>query len=886
MSDGAPNVLAPSRAELAFADDVRAATVRGVRVATGIGATFFPLFNALDWLTAPSFAMRFLEIRLAVVFLHLACLFLSYRDLGRRHVAAVGYVACLSATASITVMQHMLDPGSSTYVAGLNLCLLAIAVLFPWAPRHTIAVNSIVVGGFLVSAMVAWPVRDMALFLNNFFFLGATAVISALSGWANHREHRRRFDLSWSLDNRSHDLSRAIERLQENERLKTRFFANVSHELRTPLTLALSPLESLMAQPLPGPIRDNLRSLFVDLLALRRRIEDLIDLAQLDSGQVQVSRAPQDLNRILGTVLQAARPFSVRHGIDLADELADGLPPVAGDGSKLEQIAFNLVSNALKFTPKGGRVQVGLHADGDHAVLTVADTGPGITAQDQRDLFVRFGKSATTEVSKGSGLGLSIVKEYAELHGGTVSVRSELGHGATFTVRIPFGDVDLRSPLPGAGPSRLAEDFEAELLEREDCSLENTSLEDDGRPLVLVVDDNPRLRQFVRATLAEDFRVAEAADGDEGLDLVEKYQPSVVVCDMMMPHVDGGQFLQAVREIPALRHLPVLLLTAHADATMRDDCLEMGASDFLAKPFSVRELRARVRNFAAQRAAELALGTTNEALARALEETRSAQARAVRAEKLAAIGQLSVGIAHEVKNPVNFVMNYARPARTRVERLRTEVLDLAGGDRMAIDLGAIAEALTRVLEGGERIVGIVNGLQAFARGGDARLSVDIDAETAAALRLAQSAVPSGVELRSEPGNAGKVLGSPVAVGAVLVNLVTNALKAVGPGGHVCVRTRGDDRQVIIEVEDDGCGMTAEVRARIFDPFFTTRPAGEGLGLGLALVHRIVHDDLGGSIDVESEAGQGTTFRVILPRSGATEVGQWSDISYQDSNVVS
>jgi signal transduction histidine kinase len=886
VSDHAPTVLAPSRAELAFADDVRAATVRGVRLATGVGATFIPLFNALDWLTAPAFAPRFLEIRLAVVVLHLACLFLSYREIGRRHIVIVGYVACLSATLSITVMQHMLDPGSSTYVAGLNLCLLAIAVLFPWEPRHTIAVNSIVVAGFLASAMIAWPVRDMALFSNNFFFLGATAVISALSGWANHREHRRRFDLSWSLDNRSHDLSRAIERLQENERLKTRFFANVSHELRTPLTLALSPLESLMAQPLPGPIRDNLRSLFVDLLALRRRIEDLIDLAQLDSGALQVSRAPQDLGRIVGTVLQAARPFAVRHGIDLGDAVQEGLPPVAGDGGKLEQIAFNLVSNALKFTPTGGRVQVGLHADGEHAVLSVSDTGPGISAEDQRDLFVRFGKSATTEVAKGSGLGLSIVKEYAELHGGGVSIESEPGHGATFTVRIPFGKADQRGAPASSGPSRLAEDFEAELLEREDRSLGEIPADDDGRPLVLVIDDNPRLRQFVRATLAEDFRVAEASDGGEGMDLVEKLQPSVVVCDMMMPRVDGGQFLAAVREMPAFRHLPVLLLTAHADATMRDDCLEMGASDFIAKPFSVRELRARVRNFAALRASELALGTTNAALARALEETRSAQARAVRAEKLAAIGQLSVGIAHEVKNPVNFVMNYARPARTRVERLRGEVLDLPNGDRVALDLGAIVEALTRVLEGGERIVGIVNGLQSFARGGDARLAVDVDAELAAVMRLAQATVPRGVDLRAEPGGAGKVLGSPVGLGAVLVNLLTNALKAVGPGGHVSVRTRGDDRQVIIEVEDDGCGMTPEVRARIFDPFFTTRPAGDGLGLGLALVHRIVHEDLGGSIDVETEAGQGTTFRVILPRSGATEVGAWSDISHPVSGLVS
>ena len=194
----------------------------------------------------------------------------------------------------------------------------------------------------------------------------------------------------------------------------------------------------------------------------------------------------------------------------------------------------------------------------------------------------------------------------------------------------------------------------------------------------------------------------------------------------------------------------------------------------------------------------------------------------------------------------------------------------------------MGEALGRVVEGGERILRIVNGLQAFARGGQARIPVAVDPEVEAALRLAEAQGKENVTVVADLQSSGTVLGSPVSIGVVTLNLVSNALLALPPGGTVRVSTRSTEEEVRLVVEDDGHGIPAELLPRIWDPFFTTRGAGEGLGLGLSLVHRIVHDDMGGRIDVQSSPGKGTRFEVVIPRvADAREDNAWSDLTRSD-----
>ncbi len=873
--DSAPHDAAARRAE-AFAADIRSATVERVRLAGTVGAVFVPLFYFLDVLLTPRDAGDFLQWRLLSSLVCLACVLFSFRAWGRTWIVALGYIACLAVSTPIAGMVLRIEPGVSTYYAGLNLCLLTIAVLFPWRPRHTFIVSMLIVAEFVVPVMLVGSL-DRPAFVNNLFFVGTTAAIGTLSAIANFQEYGRRFDLSWSLEVRSRDLAAANGRLRQADELRNRFFANVSHELRTPLTLALSPLEALRSDPaVPPSLVPTVRALHLDMMALGRRIEDLVDLARLDSRRMQLVRAPVDLGRLVEQVGTVAQPYAARHGLLLQVHTTPDLV-VLGDVNRLEQIVFNLLSNALKFTPAGGRVRVRVAlANAKRVHLTVEDTGPGMSDEQQGELFERFGRTSETTVARGSGLGLALVKEFVDLHAGTIEVITAPGEGCTFRVDLPAAEGQAVSAAPRMHQDQLMLDFEAELPARATAATDTAA--DPRRPLVLVVDDNRRLRQFVAETLSAEFRVVEAGDGQEALASLAREIPAVVVSDVMMPGVDGRALLAAIRADARTRWLPVILLTAHGDDDARDEALEEGASDYLAKPFAVRELRARVRNFVALRQVQTELADAVNSLALALDETRAAQGRALRAEKLAAIGQLASGIAHEVKNPINYVVNFARPSRARLERVEMQLATHGGLNAERRELAQVREALGRVIEGSERIVGIVDGLMAFARGGGARVDVDVDVEVRAALRLLTASLPEGVRVDADLAANGTVRGSPIGAGTVIVNLVANALHAVAGGGVVRIRTRSDEERVVLDVEDDGPGVPDDLRHRIWDPFFTTRPAGEGLGLGLALVQRIIVDDFGGNIELVTDEAPdvepsprprtGAAFRVTFPRADA------------------
>ena len=870
--DGARHDVHGGGVGAAFRADVLVEMVPSLRLAASLGVFVVPMFYVLDRIAVPAEASMFLGWRLLASAALAVVVAMTWTVVGRRAVLALGYLALLSAALPVSAMVAWIDPGVSPYYAGLDLAMLFNGVLFPWHPVHTAAVNGVLIASFLLPVGTHGGPSDPAAFTNNTFFVVVTAAVSTISSWSLYRERRRRFELAWSLEMRSADLIVANERLREVDEAKSRFFANVSHELRTPLTLALSPLAALLATPdLPAALRPTLEALQLDMLALARRIEDLVDLARLDSGRRPVRNQGLDLAMVVRQVVAAAQPFAERQAVALTVE-HDPKAPVTGDPGVLEQVVFNLLTNALKFTPRGGVVHVSLRADPTDVTLRVADTGPGIPLDEQADLFTRFGHTTSSGAARGSGLGLALVKEHVEQHGGTVRLESAPGQGSVFVVRLPRaeGAVEAANTLR---TGQLALDFEAELSQRDAGGPVAEVPPPDGRPLVMVVEDNVRLRQFVATSLADEYRVAEATDGAHALSLLAREAPLCVVSDMMMPEVDGRGLVAAIRADPELRHLPVLLLTAHGDAEVRDETLELGASDFLTKPFSVRELRARVRNFVALRSAQTSLAAANVSLARALDELRVAQVRALRTEKLAAVGQLAGSIAHEVKNPVNFLLNFARPSRGRVRRLAE-----GAPDDVARELAAVEDALDRVVEGGERIVHIVNGLQSFARGGHARVAVDVDAEVRAAVRMVEGERPAALQVDLALAADGTVLGSPVGVGAVVRNLVSNAAQASTAPARVWVRTWSDAQTVTVEVRDEGSGIAPEHRDRLWDPFFTTRGAGEGLGLGLALVHRIVYDDMGGEIQLDTEPGRGTTFRVRLPRDGTTTPTAWSDLT--------
>jgi signal transduction histidine kinase/ligand-binding sensor domain-containing protein/CheY-like chemotaxis protein/AraC-like DNA-binding protein len=403
------------------------------------------------------------------------------------------------------------------------------------------------------------------------------------------------------------------EQLRELDRARSRFFANVSHEFRTPLTLTLGPLDDLQAG-FHGPLAPAM----ADQVGLARRnagrvlelIDQLLEVARLEVGSTPLRARRVELGSSLARLGEAFRPLAERRSVALAVEVPEEPLTVFADPDHLERILANLLSNAFKFTRSGGTVRLVLEAAPGTARISVRDDGPGIAAADLPHIFDRFyrGNEATDQHQPGTGIGLALARELAALHGGTLDVESEEGSGSTFTVTLllgrnhllpeqvvddgPFQDWSSRLPLPSTPVEEPQAWGDADSAQ-EDVPEDVTT--------VLVVEDNSELRAFIRMHLQGRFRVVEAADGLQGLELARRMLPDLVLSDVMMPGLDGYALCRALRDDPETDFIPVILLTARADMEDRLAGLREAADAYLTKPFQVEELTTQIDNLIALR---------------------------------------------------------------------------------------------------------------------------------------------------------------------------------------------------------------------------------------------------------------------------------------------
>jgi signal transduction histidine kinase len=421
---------------------------------------------------------------------------------------------------------------------------------------------------------------------------------------------------------RTYEEERArAQALAELDRAKTTFFSNVSHEFRTPLTLMLGPVEDLLSRPagsLAPEDRESLELLHRNALRLLKLVNTLLDFSRLEAGRLDVSFEPLDLTRATTDLASAFRAAVERAGLRLVVECADIGEPVYVDASMWEKIVFNLLSNAFKFT-FDGEIRVMLARGDGVARLTVADTGVGIAPGELPRVFDRFhrvegGRARTHE---GSGIGLALVRELVQLHGGRVNVASTEGVGTTFTVDIPLGSAHLpqeRIQRPRArtstalGATPFVDEVERSLpvsAERaaahvaahvaDGAADDAVATSDVAQSRVLVVDDNADMREYLSALLSPHYTVAVAADGAAALEHVRLDRPDLVVSDIMMPGLDGFGLVEALRAEPETAAVPIILLSARAGEESTVEGLASGADDYLVKPFAARELLARVR---------------------------------------------------------------------------------------------------------------------------------------------------------------------------------------------------------------------------------------------------------------------------------------------------
>ena len=401
---------------------------------------------------------------------------------------------------------------------------------------------------------------------------------------------------------------RRAESLAELDRAKTEFFSNVSHEFRTPLTLISAPTEDALSDdlhPLAEPQRQRLELIQRNTRRLRRLVNDMLDFARIEGGRMPAETVPTDLSALTREVALSFAPAIERAGLTFGLDLQPLTGEVHVDPGMWEKIVLNLLSNALKFTLTGG-VRLALRGDGREAVLSVTDTGVGIDAGHLPHLFERFYRAPrpAARSHEGTGIGLALVAELARLHGGDVRVESVEGEGSTFTVRIPYG---RPSSAPGAvqrESSLLAYLDEAlqwvHPTEGDPASAPSPEASSvAGRTAdatVLIVDDNPDMRSYLRRILEPYWLVRVAGDGAEALDDIRSERPDLVLSDVMMPEMDGFALLDALRSDPATATIPVVLLSARAGEEAAVVGLRAGADDYLVKPFSGLELLARVRS--------------------------------------------------------------------------------------------------------------------------------------------------------------------------------------------------------------------------------------------------------------------------------------------------
>lgn len=406
------------------------------------------------------------------------------------------------------------------------------------------------------------------------------------------------------------DEKRRADMLAEIDRAKTVFFSNVSHEFRTPLTLMLGPIEKLLGKRdrlEPGD-QEELLIAHRNSLRLLRLVNSLLDFSRIESGRIRASFAPAELSAFTAELASNFRSAMQAAGLEFIVDCRALPEPVYVDMEMWEKIVLNLLSNAFKFTFDGS-ITVTLRAVGDRAVLTVADTGTGIPESELPRIFDRFYRVGGTRgrTHEGTGIGLALIQELVKLHGGVISVTSRLGEGSTFTVELPFGVSHLppdrieTSTRAHAGDGVRARAFTEEALtwvpDLSDGAKRTPRQEPaaaGARPCVLFADDNVDMREHVTGILGEEFEIITAEDGQKALALMRERRPDLLLSDVMMPDIDGLQLLSAVRADPELQTTPVVLLSARAGEDMRVEGLQAGADDYLVKPFTASELRARV----------------------------------------------------------------------------------------------------------------------------------------------------------------------------------------------------------------------------------------------------------------------------------------------------
>lgn len=791
-----------------------------------------------------------------------------------REVKLLGLSVSLPPIVAIAWMIHETGGGGSTYYAGLNLVMAGAAMLMRWRVSDSLLVFCFTMIAYIIACFGHVAGLTHGVFLSNLFFIFVTGTMMVV-GTSLYNLHRyNEFQLYVRLEENN-------KKLREMDEIKSRFFANISHELRTPLTLLIAPVEAMLHQNgglSEASRHEMLTTMQANAMRLLKLINNLLDLVRMESGTLTVNKTPVALNEFIAGLTSACAAVAKDKHITLTATCDPAITHVMADTEKLERICLNLLFNALKFTPAGGSVVFSAELDGDWLCLDVHDTGVGISTEQMPHLFSRFWQADPSSQRKyqGMGIGLALVKELVTVQGGTTSAVSKLGKGTTISVRLPYEPAAAKAVEPETPelPVETKRDWITDLFSRAEHFHSLPALQSrmpladkvlagrnrrGKKPVLLIAEDEPEMLRFLRTQLSDLFQIIEAVDGQQAVEKAAQFLPDIILCDMMMPFKDGLQVCKELRGRTPTRSIPVLMLTARADEKTKIDCLTAGATDFVGKPFSLTEIKVRLKNLVDSHLHERELADQTQRLEATLEQLKDTEAVLVQNEKLTSLGRMSAGLIHEINNPLNFAVQGLHLLRQGLAEAPPEI---------RTDLNEIIED---VETGVSRVVSIITDLRSFSRTdekvhGDFQLRPLVDT----VLRFFAYDIKDGVYVDVKIKDDITLHGNHGHITQVLVNLVQNALDAMQEKKYpeyerprLLISAEPHGSRIRLSVKDNGIGMSRETHDKVFDPFFTTKEIGKGMGLGLSICHRIVADH-SGSITIVSKENAGTEFILDLP----------------------
>lgn len=692
----------------------------------------------------------------------------------------------------------------------------------PWglAPRDAVllpVIDPASERAVAVAVLCLSPVRQLDDELRSFVALAADTLTKAVAGASAREQERER-----------------LEALAELNRAKTEFFGNVSHEFRTPLTLILGPVEQALAagESLGGA---ELQKVERNANRLLKLVNTLLDFSRIEAGRLEPEFRPTRLGAYTTELADVFRSAIESVGLHYEVDCVEVDQPVYVDRDLWERIVLNLLSNALKFTQEG-TIAVRLRERGNEVELEVHDTGVGISDGDLEHLFERFyrAEALTSRSHEGSGIGLALVASLVELHGGSITVDSEVGTGSTFRVTIPAGQAHLPA-------DRLREDdaWRGSDVARSTYVAEATGWADqadlrDGLAArsevggkragtVLVVDDNVDMRGHLRSLLSPHYEIITATDGEDALRVLRRTIPDVIVTDVMMPRLDGVGLLRAIRKVPATRAIPVVVLSARAGVEATGETLAAGADDYVVKPFTADQLLARVR-------ANLEMARMRSRLA--WESSRA---------------DLLAGVSHDMQTPIAVIL-------ATLNELTTD--DLEDAERAELIENAITRArhlrllIQQFLDDARLDSGEALDLQLRA--------VDIAAIVAGTLEE----LGHDDRVTMHASTAPPASADAERVRNIITNLVENAVRYTS--GPVDVTIGASDGGITVAVADTGEPLPEEELSRVFERFYRGSSAEGTTGTGLGLyISRTLAEMQNGYLEAEATPA-GNRFLLWLP----------------------